>query len=45
MPLHLYSVGQFGPGVGNEGENIGGGDERGHAEETDEPGLDEARHN
>lgn len=43
MPLRLYSVGRFGPVIGNEGKYIGGGDEGGHAEKTDELGLDETR--
>lgn len=37
-------IGWFRPGVGNEGQNIGGGDERGHAEKADELGLDGRRH-
>ena len=44
MPPHLYWSGCSGPGIWNYGQNIGGGDQRGHAEKADELGLDGTRH-
>ena len=35
---------RFRSDIGNEGKDIGGGDEGGHAEKTDERDLDETRH-
>ena len=35
---------RVGSDIGNEGKDIGGGDEGGHAEQADEPGLDKTRH-
>lgn len=42
-PLRNDTTGRFGSGVGNEGQDVGRGDEGCHAKEADELGLDEMR--
>lgn len=44
MPLRLYTVWRIRLRVRDEGQDVGRGNEGGHAEKADEPGLDETRH-
>ena len=43
LPLRRDTIGRFGSDIGNEGQDVGRGDEGGRAQEADELGLDERR--